>query len=207
MYKRQILRSLRKAEFDCLIGINLLREGLDLPEVSLVAVLDADKEGFLRSETSLIQTAGRAARHVDGKVILYADTITNSMRRMIEVTEARRAKQLEYNRINGITPQGIQKSIQESLVIEYQAHEIEALVAKESGVDVDIHTTLREMEAEMLEAAESLEFERAALLRDQIKELRSAAGIKGSGENSGVRVQGSGKGIRKKVSSKKPFHY
>ena len=212
----EILRSLRKAEFDCLIGINLLREGLDLPEVSLVAVLDADKEGFLRSETSLIQTAGRAARHVDGKVILYADTLTNSMRRMIEVTEARRAKQLEYNRINHITPQSIQKSIQESMVIEYQAHEIEALVAKESGVDVDIHTTLREMEAEMLEAAESLEFERAALLRDQIKELRSAAGIKGSekgsgvgvqGGNSGVRGQGSGKGIRKKVPSKKPFHY
>ena len=174
----EILRSLRKGDFDCLIGVNLLREGLDLPEVSLVAVLDADKEGFLRSETSLIQTAGRAARHLDGKVILYADQITGSMKRMMEVTEKRRAAQLEYNRANNITPTSIQRSIQESLVIEYQGKEIEALVAKESGVDFDIHATLREMEAEMLEAAETLEFERAAMLRDQIKELRSAAGLK-----------------------------
>ena len=175
----EILRSLRKADFDCLIGINLLREGLDLPEVSLVAVLDADKEGFLRSETSLIQTAGRAARHVDGKVILYADKVTDSMKRMITVTESRRTKQLEYNRVNHITPQGIQKSIQESLAIEYKGNEIETLVAKESGVDYDVHATLREMEAEMVEAAEALEFERAAMLRDQIKELRSAAGVPG----------------------------
>lgn len=175
----EILRSLRKADFDCLIGINLLREGLDLPEVSLVAVLDADKEGFLRSETSLIQTAGRAARHLDGKVILYADQITNSMRRMMEVTEARRAAQIEYNRVNNITPVGIQKSIQEGLVIEYKGQEIEALVAKESGVDFDIYATLREMEAEMVDAAKTLEFERAAMLRDQIKELRSAAGLPG----------------------------
>jgi excinuclease ABC subunit B len=174
----EILRSLRKGEFDCLIGINLLREGLDLPEVSLVAVLDADKEGFLRSETSLIQTAGRAARHLDGKVILYADQITGSMQRMIEVTDKRRTVQLEYNRVNHITPISIQRSIQEGLVIEYKGKEIEALVARESGVDFDIHATLREMEAEMVEAAETLEFERAAMLRDQIKELRSAAGLK-----------------------------
>jgi len=175
----EILRSLRKAEFDCLIGINLLREGLDLPEVSLVAVLDADKEGFLRSETSLIQTAGRAARHLDGKVILYADKITDSMKRMMTVTEARRTKQLEYNKTHHITPKGIEKSIQESLVIEAEGQKIEALVAKESGVDYDVHATLREMEAEMLDAAESLEFERAAMLRDQIKELRLAAGVPG----------------------------
>jgi excinuclease ABC subunit B len=175
----EILRSLRKADFDCLIGVNLLREGLDLPEVSLVAVLDADKEGFLRSETSLIQTAGRAARHLDGKVILYADKITDSMRRMIEVTEQRRAKQLAYNKKHHITPLSIQKSIQESLVIEARSHDIEDLVARESGADYDIHATLREMEAEMIEAADSLEFERAAILRDQIKELRSASGIQG----------------------------
>ncbi len=175
----EILRSLRKSEFDCLIGINLLREGLDLPEVSLVAVLDADKEGFLRSETSLIQTAGRAARHLDGKVILYADKITDSMKRMMTVTEARRTKQLEYNRINHITPQSIQKGIQESLAIVYKGREIDDLVAKESGVDYDIHTTLRDMETEMVEAADALEFERAAMLRDQIKELRLAAGIPG----------------------------
>jgi excinuclease ABC subunit B len=177
----EILRSLRKADFDCLIGINLLREGLDLPEVSLVAILDADKEGFLRSETSLIQTAGRAARHLDGKVILYADQVTDSMRRMIEVTEKRRATQLAYNQEHHITPLSIQKSIQESLVIEYKGREIENLVAKESGADYDVHATLREMEAEMLEAAEALEFERAAILRDQIKELRVAAGLSGEG--------------------------
>jgi excinuclease ABC subunit B len=174
----EILRSLRKGEFDCLIGINLLREGLDLPEVSLVAVLDADKEGFLRSETALIQTAGRAARHLDGKVILYADQITGSMQRMIEVTETRRAVQLDYNRVNHITPVSIQRSVQEGLAIEYKGREIEARVARESGVDFDIHATLREMEAEMVEAAETLEFERAAMLRDQIKELRSASGLK-----------------------------
>ncbi len=174
----EILRSLRKGDFDCLIGVNLLREGLDLPEVSLVAVLDADKEGFLRSETSLIQTAGRAARHLDGKVIMYADQITGSMQRMLEVTEKRRAVQIAYNRANHITPMSIQRSVQESLVIEYKAKEIESLVAKESGVDFDIHATLREMEAEMVEAAEALEFERAAMLRDQINELRSASGLK-----------------------------
>jgi len=199
----EILRSLRKADFDCLIGINLLREGLDLPEVSLVAVLDADKEGFLRSETSLIQTAGRAARHLDGKVILYADKITDSMKRMIAVTEARRKKQLEYNRVNHITPKSIQKSIQEGLVLEYKAKEIEALVAKEGGVETDIYTTLREMEAEMLEAAESLEFERAAMLRDQIKELRSAAGVPGTAGSEPLAV-----GSRKrKGPTKPPLHY
>ena len=173
----EILRSLRKADFDCLIGINLLREGLDLPEVSLVAVLDADKEGFLRSETSLIQTAGRAARHQDGKVILYADQITDSMKRMIAVTEERRARQLEYNRLHHITPRSIQKSIQESLVMEYKGREIETQVVQESRVDYDLHATLRDMEKEMLEAAEALEFERAAQLRDQIRELRLAAGL------------------------------
>ena len=175
----EILRSLRKADFDCLIGINLLREGLDLPEVSLVAILDADKEGFLRSETSLIQTAGRAARHLDGKVILYADHVTDSMRRMIEVTAQRRLTQLAYNTKHHITPLSIQKGIQESLAIEHKGQDIEDRVAKESGVDYDIHATLREMETEMLEAAEALEFERAAMLRDQIKELRLAAGLAG----------------------------
>jgi excinuclease ABC subunit B len=181
----EILRSLRKADFDCLIGINLLREGLDLPEVSLVAVLDADKEGFLRSETSLIQTAGRAARHLDGKVILYADQVTDSMRRMIEVTDQRRTRQLEYNRRHRITPTAIRKEIQEGLAIEGQGRDIEALVAKESGVDYDIHATLREMESEMLEAAEALEFERAALLRDQIKDLRLAAGLGAAPDRKG----------------------
>jgi excinuclease ABC subunit B len=173
----EILRSLRKADFDCLVGINLLREGLDLPEVSLVAVLDADKEGFLRSATSLIQTAGRAARHVNGKVILYADALTDSMRTMIAVTERRRAAQLEYNRRHHITPQTIRKSIQESLVTDQESRDLETRIARESGVTYDVHTALREMEVEMLEAAEALEFERAAVLRDHIAELRAAEGL------------------------------
>jgi excinuclease ABC subunit B len=173
----EILRSLRRADFDCLIGINLLREGLDLPEVSLVAVLDADKEGFLRSETSLIQTAGRAARNVNGKVILYADQITDSMRRMIAVTEQRRARQLDYNREHHITPRTIRKEIQEGLALESRVHELDERVVREGGVDYDVHQGLRELEEEMLAAAEALEFERAALLRDQIRELRAAAGL------------------------------
>ena len=167
-----ILRGLRKADFDCLIGINLLREGLDLPEVALVAVLDADKEGFLRSETSLIQTAGRAARHLQGRVILYADHVTDSMRRMIALTENRRCVQEEYNRANGITPRKIEKAISESLVQAEKARATEEYVVKEAGEDYDVVRAIDEMEREMAEAAEAMEFERAALLRDQIYELK-----------------------------------
>ena len=170
----EILRSLRKGDFDCLIGINLLREGLDLPEVALVAVLDADKEGFLRSDTSLIQTAGRAARHLSGKVILYAEHVTDSMRRMIEVTQARREKQLAYNIEHKITPRSVLRSIQDGLAIERVGREAETLVVRESGRDLDVDEAVREMEAEMVAAAEALEFERAALLRDQIRELKGA---------------------------------
>ncbi len=174
----EILRGLRKADFDCLVGINLLREGLDLPEVSLVAVLDADKEGFLRSETSLIQTAGRAARHVHGRVILYADSVTESMRRMIEVTRGRRELQLAYNSRHGITPRGIQKAIQDSLAVTRQAEESESMVVREAGQDYNVQDVLAQMEREMLEASDALEFERAALLRDQIHELRQVHGLK-----------------------------
>ena len=169
-----ILRGLRKADFDCLIGINLLREGLDLPEVSLVAVLDADKEGFLRSETSLIQTAGRAARHLQGRVILYADQITHSMERMIQLTGERRRIQEAYNLANGITPRQIEKAIRESLSQEEKARETEEYVVREAGEDVDVVRAIAEMEREMAEAAEAMEFERAALLRDQIFELKRA---------------------------------
>ena len=169
-----ILRGLRKAEFDCLIGINLLREGLDLPEVSLVAVLDADKEGFLRSETSLIQTAGRAARHLEGRVILYADHITDSMKRMIDLTQERRRVQEAYNLANGITPSKIEKAISESLTQEEKSREIEEYVVREAGEDYDVVQAIAEMEREMAEAAEALEYERAALLRDQIYELKRA---------------------------------
>ncbi|HRZ13008.1 MAG TPA: excinuclease ABC subunit UvrB [Kiritimatiellia bacterium] len=170
----EILRGLRKADFDCLVGINLLREGLDLPEVSLVAVLDADKEGFLRSETSLVQTAGRAARHLNGEVILYADQVTESMRRMIDITRARREKQLAYNREHGITPKSIVKAIQDSLAEQEAAKEVESQAIREAGVEYDAAQVMADIEREMMEAAEALEFERAALLRDQLYELKAA---------------------------------
>jgi excinuclease ABC subunit B len=167
-----ILRGLRKADFDCLIGINLLREGIDLPEVALVAVLDADKEGFLRSETSLIQTAGRAARHLQGRVILYADQVTDSMQRMVDLTSERRRQQEEYNRAHGITPRKIEKAISESLMQAEKAREAEEFAVHEAGADYDVVRAIAEMEREMFEAAEAMEFERAALLRDQIYELK-----------------------------------
>lgn len=169
----EILRALRRREFDCLIGINLLREGLDIPEVSLVAILDADKEGFLRSETALIQTAGRAARNLKGKVILYADKVTNSMQALLDTTEERRRRQLMYNQENNITPQQIVKEIQDSLAVVRKADSIEESVVKESGEAYDVHELIREMEGEMVEAAKALEYERAALIRDQIMELRA----------------------------------
>jgi excinuclease ABC subunit B len=168
----EILRALRKGEFDVLVGINLLREGLDLPEVSLVAILDADKEGFLRSETSLIQTAGRAARHLNGEVILYADVMTNSIKRFLAVTEYRRQKQIEYNREHHITPRSVSRAVEESLAT-YESKRAEAgAVLRDAKMDVDITETIQELEEEMLAAANELKFEKAALLRDQIKELQ-----------------------------------
>jgi excinuclease ABC subunit B len=163
---------LRKGEFDVLVGINLLREGLDLPEVSLVAILDADKEGFLRSETSLIQTAGRAARHLNGEVILYADVMTNSIKKFLAVTEYRRQKQIEYNREHNITPRSVSRAVEESLAT-YESKRAEAgAVLRDAKMDVDITETIQELKSEMLAAAEELQFEKAALLRDQIKELK-----------------------------------
>ena len=168
----EILRALRKGEFDVLVGINLLREGLDLPEVSLVAILDADKEGFLRSETSLIQTAGRAARHLNGEVILYADVMTNSIKRFLAVTEYRRKRQLEYNREHNITPRSVSRAVEESLAT-YESKRKEAdAVLHDAGMDVDLTETINELEDEMLTAANELKYEKAALLRDQIKELQ-----------------------------------
>ena len=172
----EILVRLRKGDFDCLVGINLLREGLDLPEVALVAILDADKEGFLRSERSLIQVAGRTARHVNGKVILYADTVTDSMRRMMETTSERRAVQMEYNREHNITPQSIEREIREGLIAAYDSQEVNRQVVRESGVDYDVQNAVSEIEREMLEAADALEFERAAVLRDELMELRRLGG-------------------------------
>jgi excinuclease ABC subunit B len=168
----EILRSLRKGEFDVLVGINLLREGLDLPEVSLVAILDADKEGFLRSETSLIQTAGRAARHLNGEVILYADVMTDSIKKFLAVTEYRRQRQIAYNTEHNITPRSVSRAVEESLAV-YESNREEAHgVLREGGGDIDLTTTIQELETDMLKAAEELQFEKAALLRDQIKELK-----------------------------------
>jgi excinuclease ABC subunit B len=172
----EVLKRLRLGEFDCLVGINLLREGLDLPEVALVAILDADKEGFLRSETALIQTAGRTARHEDGKVILYADKITDSMRRMMDKTEQRRELQLAYNKEHGITPKSTVRAIDDGLRTEYEeADEVERAVVKEAGEEYDVHLAIQEVEREMLEAAKNLEFERAAVLRDELRELQDSA--------------------------------
>ncbi|MEY2487027.1 MAG: excinuclease subunit [Verrucomicrobiota bacterium] len=173
----EILRGLRAAEFDILVGINLLREGLDLPEVSLVCILDADKEGFLRSQTSLIQTAGRAARHINGEVVLFADQVTRSMQALISITDYRRAKQLEYNEAHGITPQTVQRAVQESLHTILRGREIESSVIREAGGDFDLTELLRELEDEMQRASANLEFERAALLRDQIMEVKTGTGI------------------------------
>jgi excinuclease ABC subunit B len=173
----EILRGLRAAEFDILVGINLLREGLDLPEVSLVCILDADKEGFLRSQTSLIQTAGRAARHINGEVVLFADTITQSMEALMSISEYRRAKQMEYNETHRITPQTVRRAVQESLHTILRGREVESSVIRETGGDFNLSELLRELEQEMQEASGNLEFERAALLRDQIMEVKSGSGL------------------------------
>ncbi len=170
----EILRALRKGEFDVLVGINLLREGLDLPEVSLVAILDADKEGYLRSATSLIQTAGRAARHLNGEVILYADVMTQSIQKFLAVSEYRRKKQLDYNREHNITPRSVTRAVEESLSAFRETRDEAGAVLREAGVDIDISQTISELETEMLSAANNLEFEKAALLRDQIRELKRA---------------------------------
>ncbi|MCE9615600.1 MAG: excinuclease ABC subunit UvrB [Lentisphaerae bacterium] len=193
----EILRRLRLNEFDCLIGINLLREGLDLPEVALVAILDADKEGFLRSETALIQIAGRTARHVSGKVILYADRVTDSMQRMISVTQTRREHQTSYNREHGITPMGIAKSVGASLVTWKSSKSIEDRVVREGGEDYDVHQAIQDIEREMLEAAAALEFERAAILRDELQELKRQSGESVPSRETGRRKTGRGAAGRK----------
>jgi len=171
----KILRDLRRGVFDVLVGINLLREGLDLPEVSLVAILDADKEGFLRSERSLIQTIGRAARNSDGKAILYADKITDSMRKAIDETARRRIIQEQYNEENGITPTTIIKSIDATLVTAYEADYFKVplnLDDFEEYSPKQLKETITQIEADMRFAAREMKFERAAELRDRLKYLR-----------------------------------
>jgi len=176
----KILRDLRRGEFDVLVGINLLREGLDLPEVSLVAILDADKEGFLRSSGSLIQTMGRAARHVEGHAILYADVMTDSMRKALDETGRRRQTQVEYNQRNGIVPQSIVRPIDMSLVAVAEGDYV--TVPLEADEEVDNLTPeqrdrfIGELEERMREAARKFEFEKAAQLRDRVKSLKMVAG-------------------------------
>jgi len=172
----EILRALRKGEFDVLVGINLLREGLDLPEVSLVAILDADKEGYLRSATSLIQTAGRAARHLNGEVILYADVKTQSIQKFLAVSNYRREKQLAYNQEHNITPRSVKRAIEDSLSTRDDQQKKASAVLNETAGNFDVAETLHELEEEMLKAANNLEFEKAALLRDQIRELKRSTG-------------------------------
>jgi excinuclease ABC subunit B len=171
------LRDLRQGKFEALVGVNLLREGLDLPEVSLVAILDADKEGFLRSETSLMQTIGRAARNVNAKVILYADRVTNSMQRAIDETTRRRILQEEYNREHGITPETIKKAIRGGIEDYAAAHaRANAAVGMSDETQYITAEYINELETEMYEAAQAMEFERAAILRDRIAKMRESIG-------------------------------
>jgi excinuclease ABC subunit B len=167
----EILQALRKREFDCLVGINLLREGLDLPEVSLVCILDADKEGFLRSATSLIQVAGRAARNINSQVVMYADTVTSSMKRAIDETSRRRQNQAEFNTKNKITPRSIQKAIKESIDRGQESKEIAAESTGEPLEDVELRELVSELQREMETAARNLQFEKAAYFRDEIRKL------------------------------------
>ncbi|MEL7264188.1 MAG: helicase-related protein, partial [Planctomycetota bacterium] len=172
-----LLQDLRTGAFDALVGVNLLREGLDLPEVSLVAILDADKEGFLRSETSLVQTIGRAARNANSKVILYADKVTDSMQLAIDETERRRAVQIAYNEANGIVPQTVRKKVRAGIEGEAKKHQQVSRKAAESGEAVYVTIEyVEQIEQEMLSAAENLEFERAAQLRDRALQLKDAIG-------------------------------
>jgi len=168
----EILRELREGSFDVLVGVNLLREGLDLPEVSMVAILDADKQGFLRSETSLIQMIGRCARNVNSQVFLYADSITPSMQRAIDETNRRRDIQEAYNKEHGITPRTIEKAIRHGIDAELKARRTAREMIQASEESYDVNETLRQLEEEMLEAATNLEFEKAAEIRDRIKDLK-----------------------------------
>ena len=205
----EILRELREGQFDALVGVNLLREGLDLPEVSLVAILDADKEGFLRSEASLVQTMGRSARNVNAEVFLYADVVTESMGRAIDETNRRRDLQLKYNEEHGITPESIRKAIRKGIEEEIAARRI---VQKSGGMETETQYVTQEflnaLESEMLDAAERLEFERAAQLRDRIVTLQQQMGEavpEGDADTPGFAGSGnrrSRKGRRKKATQR-----
>jgi excinuclease ABC subunit B len=199
----EVLRELRENKYDAVVGVNLLREGLDIPEVSLVAILDADKEGFLRSETSLIQTIGRSARNVNAEVVLYADSVTDSMQRAIDETERRRALQVAYNTAHGITPETIKKAIRRGIEEEATARKI---VQQAAGASTETQFVtqeyLAELEREMLQAAESLEFERAAQLRDRILQLKQQIGQAIAADEGGFAADPPVRGRRKRPSKR-----
>ena len=200
----EVLRSLREGKFDVVVGVNLLREGIDVPEVSLVAILDADKEGFLRSATSLIQTIGRSARNVNAEVVLYADRVTDSMQQALDETGRRRILQTEYNQRNGITPETIKKAIRRGIEEEIEAKRMtQKVIGAESESQYVTQEYLSELEAEMLAAAESLEFERAAKLRDRIVQLKQQIGkpVPSDDESSNSKSKG---GRGRKRSQRKP---
>ena len=192
----EILRALRRGDFDVLVGINLLREGLDVPEVSLVAILDADKEGFLRSATSLIQTAGRAARNVNGQVILYCDVMTDSIKKFLAVSEYRRKRQMDYNKEHGITPKSVSRPVEEGLLtasgLHPSARKSASVLAEEAG-ELDLDETIAGLRDEMVAAARELLFEKAALIRDQIRELE--------------RMKSGGKPSEEPEKYKPPLHF
>jgi excinuclease ABC subunit B len=206
-----LIRDLRRGEFDVLIGINLLREGLDIPEVSLVAVLDADKEGFLRSSVSLVQTIGRAARNVNGRVILYADHVTDSMKHAIDETERRRERQRAWNAEHGITPQSVRRNITDLSMAVVEADYVTVPIAAEEGAEYrpeDLPRIVAALEAEMKDAAAQLDFEKAAQLRDRLLALKElelglpakAAGMKGllgAGALAGAAALGKLRGARR----------
>jgi excinuclease ABC subunit B len=170
--RTKILHDLRVQKYDCVVGVNLLREGLDLPEVSLVVIFDADKQGFLRSATSLIQTAGRAARHVEGRVIMYADSVSSAMKEMLDECQRRREIQLAYNKEHGITPRSIQKAIKAGIEQYATAEEIVQHAVSQNQEEYEIFEMLGALEQEMQLAARNLEFERAAKIRDKINQLK-----------------------------------
>jgi excinuclease ABC subunit B len=182
--RMEIIRDLRLGKFDVLVGINLLREGLDLPEVSLVAILDADKEGFLRSETSLIQTVGRAARNVEGRVIMYADKMTDSMQRAIDETNRRRRAQIAYNEENGITPESVKKQVGDLLKISEKQEQEQERILKSGETPEE---ALNRLEMDMLAAAAALDFEKAAKIRDQLYALQGVEVEKPGGPQRKMR--------------------
>ena len=202
--RMEILRELREGAFDCLVGVNLLREGLDLPEVSMVSIMDADKQGFLRSETSLIQMIGRCARNIDAEVYLYADKITPAMQRAMDETTRRRNIQQQWNTQNGVTPQGIKKAIRSGLDAELKARRTAREMVHSSENEYEQQELFRMLEEEMLEAANNLDFEKAAAIRDRLKEIQQQQGADGGGQSDAALAAAIDSGLTERLSNKRP---